>query len=176
MRLPCQRLLLVAAASVAAAAAVSACSEGKSNSGSADVQKQMGEFTFSDFSAMESKARSRAIYSDGCTFTADIKGEKLSYQATPRLTSSTKRALDVSVYVLEKNGALRLLGDTILEEQLKSDAGAGIKFASDSNLGSLAIWIDPTQPGEILSAKIAHKLPSGEFLGNLGQIEGTCKL
>lgn len=141
-----------------------------------EVKKQMGEFTHQDYVAMESKAQKRSIFAEGCAFTADIKGERLNYQATPRLTVGPRRSLDVTIYVLEKSGSMRLLGETVLQEQLRSDAGAGVKFAGDSELGSMAIWIDPTQVTEILPAKIAHRLPSGEFLGNVGHIEGTCKL
>lgn len=141
-----------------------------------EVQKQMGEFTHQDFVKVGTDAKNRSAAADGCTFTADIRGERLNYSATPRLTASGKRALDVDIYVLEKNGAMRLLGEIILNEQMSSDAGAGTKFASDSEIGSMAIWINASKNNEVSPAKIAHKLPSGEYLGNVRQIEGTCKL
>lgn len=141
-----------------------------------EIQKQMGEFTHQDFVKVETDAKNRSAAADGCTFTADIRGERLSYSAVLSMTVGGKRSLDVEIYVLEKNGTMRLLGQTILPEQLSSDAGAGTKFASDTELGSMAIWIDSSKNKEISPAKIAHKLPSGSYLGNVGQIEGSCKL
>jgi hypothetical protein len=71
---------------------------------------------------------------------------------------------------------MHLIGETVISEQMQSDAGAGTKYAGDSELGSIAIWVDTSQSEGLVPAKIAHKLPSGEFLGNVGQITGNCRL
>lgn len=140
------------------------------------IKRHMGEYNFGDFASMASEANDRIKNSAGCSFFAEINGERLSYSATPRATTDGRKSLDVSIYVIERNGALRLFGETILDEQLKTDAGAGVKYVSNSNLGSMAIWLNNAQSEQIVSAKIAHRLPSGEYLGNVGHIEGTCKL
>ena len=85
-------------------------------------------------------------------------------------------SLNVAVFVIQKNGAMNLIGETVISEQMQSDAGAGTKYAGDSDLGSIAIWVDKRLGEGIIPAKIAHKLPSGEFLGNVGQITGNCRL
>ncbi|MEN9825043.1 MAG: hypothetical protein RI953_788 [Pseudomonadota bacterium] len=142
----------------------------------AQVDQRMGQSTLEDFARMEFNVTKRTLESEGCSFSARIKGEKLTYSVTPRRVAGEKLALNVAVFVIQKNGSMHLIGETVISEQMQSDAGAGTKYAGDSELGSIAIWVDRSQSEALVPAKIAHKLPSGEFLGNVGQITGNCRL
>ena len=142
----------------------------------AQLDEHMGKPTIEDFARMEFNTNTRMLESEGCSFSARIKGEKLSYSVTPRHVPGEKMSLNVAVFVIQKNGAMNLIGETVISEQMQSDAGAGTKYAGDSDLGSIAIWVDKRLGEGIIPAKIAHKLPSGEFLGNVGQITGNCRL
>lgn len=140
-----------------------------------DVEAKSGAFQIEDFLQFELNTQLRKERSLGCSFTEKINGDTLYYQVTPQLFTTGRRAVSVAVHVLDQKGSQHLLGETLLPEQLSSDAGSGAKYAADTKLGSLAIWIDSNGSG-IVPAKIAHKLPSGEFLGRVSQVKGTCNL
>lgn len=140
------------------------------------MNEYLGPATLEDFARMEYNVTKRTLDSEGCSFSARIKGEKLTYSVTPRRVSGEKMSLNVAVFVIQKSGAMNLMGETVIAEQMESDGPIFRKFAGDTEIGSIAIWVDKTHSEGLAPAKIAHKLPSGEFLGNVGQITGNCRL
>lgn len=128
----------------------------------------------SDRSKAQSDALAQLKNTDGCHFLADLGEDKLVYQANP----SASDASTVRLQTFKLNAALgaQLLSDEELKLQLKSDAGAGSKYISDNERGSIAIWLSQESNGKVVAAKLAHKLPSGAYVGNQAQLSGTCKL
>jgi len=128
----------------------------------------------SDLSKIRSDALAQLKNTDGCHFLADLGEDKLVYQATP----SASDASTVRLQTFKLNAALgaQLLADEELKLQLKSDTGAGRKYISDNERGSIAIWLSQESNGKVVAAKLAHKLPSGAYVGNQTQLSGTCKL
>lgn len=104
----------------------------------------------------------------------DVGDEKLVYQVTP--VGSDTSTLHLQTYQVRPSVGMQLLSSEELKLQMKSDANSGSKYIADNERGSIALWLSEARSGEAVSAKLAHKLPSGAYVGNQAQIEGSCKI
>lgn len=138
------------------------------------IQEQYNALSESERSARANDALAGLINSEGCHFSASVGDEKLVYQAIPmRADSSSVR---LQTYQLKPSKGMQLISDEELSLQMKSDAKVGSKYIVDNERGSIAIWLSSESNGKPVAAKLAHKLPSGEYVGNQTHIEGSCKL
>lgn len=138
------------------------------------IQEQYNALTDSERSTASNKALAQLMNSNGCHFVATVDDEKLVYHA--QQLGPDSNAMQLQTYRIKPNVGLQLLSDEEMKLQMKSDSTSGSKYIVDNERGSIAIWVSEPSKEKLVSAKLAHKVPSGAYLGGKSQLSGTCKI
>lgn len=136
--------------------------------------EQHNALSDTDLSKAKNDALAQLKNIEGCHFSANVGDEKLVYHALP--TNADSSTLRLQTYRIAPSVGTQLISDEDLNLQLKSDARAGRKYITDNERGSIAIWLSEASKDKPMAAKLAHKLPSGEYVAQKTQISGTCRL
>ncbi|NBX18564.1 MAG: hypothetical protein EBR09_14505 [Proteobacteria bacterium] len=139
-----------------------------------DIQQKFSAISDGDRAELSANALKALRNSGGCHFSAKSGNETIVYHAVRK--GAEDKILNLTVYKIEHNKTLSKVAQSDMNLQLGSDGESGMKFISESHLGSMAVWVSPQSDGTPAHAKISHKLPSGEYADNRPFIEGTCKL
>lgn len=142
----------------------------KKNSLSDIAQAQDDAKNFTD------RVLSRLRENQGCTFTGRLADAQMLYHAVPRSSGTNGRSIDITVSKINEREGIKFSSTTLTAtQQFKdSDGHSGAKFISDSELGSLALWISDVSIDGIAKAKIAHRSADGAYLNDASSVEGEC--
>lgn len=139
-----------------------------------NISEQYNNLSDFDRSDAAQAALTKVKNERGCHFSAVSGDSRLVYSAFP--LNADVPSLLLQTYVLKQGIGAQLIAEERLSLQMKSDAGQGSKFVADNERGSIALWITGEAEAKPVTAKLAHKLQSGEYIANQPSIEGTCNL